>query len=47
MGQEALLIGSGSSIPVVGDFKRLLGSLLLIGWPRRRPRSFPNENAIS
>jgi len=32
-GTEALLIGSGGSIPVVGDFKRLLGiDTLLIGF---------------
>ena len=32
-GREALLIGSGGSIPVVGDFKRLLGiDTLLIGF---------------
>ena len=32
-GKEALLIGSGGSIPVVGDFKRLLGiDTLLIGF---------------
>jgi acetylornithine deacetylase/succinyl-diaminopimelate desuccinylase-like protein len=32
-GKEALLIGSGGSIPIVGDFKRLLGiDTLLIGF---------------
>jgi acetylornithine deacetylase/succinyl-diaminopimelate desuccinylase-like protein len=32
-GKEALLIGSGGSIPVVGDFKRLIGvDTLLIGF---------------
>jgi acetylornithine deacetylase/succinyl-diaminopimelate desuccinylase-like protein len=32
-GREALLIGSGGSIPIVGDFKRLLGiDTLLIGF---------------
>ncbi|HEV3183773.1 MAG TPA: M20/M25/M40 family metallo-hydrolase, partial [Xanthobacteraceae bacterium] len=32
-GTEALLIGSGGSIPVVADFKRLLGiDTLLIGF---------------
>jgi amidohydrolase len=32
-GREALLIGSGASIPIVADFKRLLGiDTLLIGF---------------
>jgi acetylornithine deacetylase/succinyl-diaminopimelate desuccinylase-like protein len=32
-GREAVLVGSGGSIPIVGDFKRLLGlDTLLIGF---------------
>jgi acetylornithine deacetylase/succinyl-diaminopimelate desuccinylase-like protein len=44
-GKEALLIGSGGSIPVVGDFKRLLGiDTLLIGFALDDDRIHsPNE----
>ena len=44
-GNEAALIGSGGSIPVAGDFKRILGlDTLLIGFAREDDRIHsPNE----
>ena len=44
-GREAALIGSGGSIPVTGDFKRILGlDSLLIGFARDNDRIHsPNE----
>ena len=44
-GNEAALIGSGGSIPVAGDFKRILGlDTLLIGFARDDDRIHsPNE----
>ena len=44
-GKEAVLIGSGASIPIVADFKRTLGlDTVLVGFrARRRQHPFPNE----